>query len=894
MDRDLALATIDRWNSGRPVTEEKLYKAAFMLSDEADNILGEARYFTILDSYLERGGGMYESEKAFFSKVAGSNYFELQKTASTYAIPEELLLLRSLASNHFVPDLDKIAEMAVEDPSQQVLQQNPQLREQILQDPSMLNQLVEQGQNGETMYRPTPTAPPQMPAGENGNYEQLLWNDQHKDEIEAGQAEQMRQQQMQQMQQNPQPGSKEEITAMYGQMNSQEKVQNAVPYAQPEKMEEIAARIDQVEAQAGSKIMDPKQVQKIYDEMAKLDQKKIDEAIKQISQEAQQAMGQAGQQQLGPFPARLTGGAQGGQPGQQAPQQGGGQQSQGGQMGQGQPQQSKPQMPGAGQAMAKQALMQKLAMLKKKSIPSKTAGILDLWQARNDNHINKKIDIVEKLPAETMTSSEGRHLKDLGKAMETRIGFKTSPKLTAAREVGKTVGKGLVGGLAIYGGKKLYDTYKTAARLPPSALAGTLAGIGGVAGAHAGFSAGDRYDSDISLENRLMRGAAGGLAGALGGGALGYGGGKLLNNRVPALAEPILQGLKEGPVKETFKGMHSIYMNPAVRAGGAGGITDKVIEGYKGLRDNYRIKQLAGDRMQNEVEDPEKAKELGFLMANRGYGDYNTRKLAWSWDGFKEGLVDEGIPLSGAVIGAAVGHKNPLRGAALGYLGGSAASVGRSLATGEPIGPGQALLAASGAGYGLGALGHMGLQKVLPAASRLGKAFNGHGMLQSGVEELMPAVGATLGAATAGGLTHKQNQPAKIAGLGHLYKTVKDVRSLSNNARTTVKQLSPKDYSGWQEKVMNGPLGQRAVDSAELIRHPVKNVARHAGPAVAGVGAGAIGTKGLYDYSQGEEFGKTADFWNWVAKDKSNVLAMAKAQDAAKCFEPNLSIETKE
>jgi hypothetical protein len=615
----------------------------------------------------------------------------------------------------------------------------------------------------------------------------------------------MRQQQMQQMQQNPQPGSKEEITAMYGQMNSQEKVQNAVPYAQPEKMEEIAARIDQVEAQAGSKIMDPKQVQKIYDEMAKLDQKKIDEAIKQISQEAQQAMGQAGQQPLGPFPSRLTGGAQGGQPGQQAPQQSAGQQPQGGQMGQGQPQHLKPQMPGAAQAMAKQALMKKLALLKKKSIPSKIA-----------------------------------------------------------------------------------------ARLPPTALAGTLAGVGGVAGAHAGFSAGDRYDSDISLEQRLARGAAGGLAGALGGGALGYGGGKLLNNRIPALAEPILQNMKEGPVKETFKGMHSVYMNPGVRAAGAGGITDKIIEGYKGLRDNYRIKQLAGDRMQNEVEDPEKAKELGFLMANRGYGDYNTRKLAWSWDGFREGLVDEGIPLSGAVIGAAVGHKNPLRGAALGYLGGSAASVGRSLATGEPIGPGQALLAASGAGYGLGALGHMGLQKALPAASRLGRAFNGHGMLQSGVEELMPAVGATLGAATAGGLTHKQSQPSKIAGLGHLYKTVKDVRSLSNNARTTVKQLSPKDYGRWQEKVMNGPLGQRAVDSAEFIRHPVKNVARHAGPAVAGVGAGAVAAKGLYDYSQGDAIIKSADFWNWMSKDKSNVLAMAKAQDATRCYEPQLPIQTKE
>jgi hypothetical protein len=182
---------------GGAVTEYNLYKAANLLCDEPAEILKEARYFTILDSYLERGGPMFESEKAFFAKVASSNYFTLQKTASLYGLSEEALILNTLAKNHFVPDLDKLAEMNSEDPTQQALQQNPQLREEILNNPELLNQLVEQDQAGNTMYRPTPTAPAQLPEEEGGNYQQLLWNDQHKQQIEAGEAEQLKQQQKQ-------------------------------------------------------------------------------------------------------------------------------------------------------------------------------------------------------------------------------------------------------------------------------------------------------------------------------------------------------------------------------------------------------------------------------------------------------------------------------------------------------------------------------------------------------------------------------------------------------------------------------------------------------------------------------------------------------------------------
>lgn len=135
-------------------------------------------------------------------------------------------------------------------------------------------------------------------------------------------------------------------------------------------------------------------------------------------------------------------------------------------------------------------------------------------------------------------------------------------------------------------------------------------------------------------------------------------------------------------------------------------------------------------------------------------------KLAFNWHKFREGIVDEGIPLGGATIGAAIGHRNPLRGAALGYAAGGAASLGRSLMKKERPSTSQALLAGGALGYGLGGLSHAGLTRLTAKAGKglgrfpkLRSAFHGHGTrLGSFVEEAMPATGATLGTGVAMGM----------------------------------------------------------------------------------------------------------------------------------------------
>ena len=145
-----------------------------------------------------------------------------------------------------------------------------------------------------------------------------------------------------------------------------------------------------------------------------------------------------------------------------------------------------------------------------------------------------------------------------------------------------------------------------------------------------------------------------------------------------------------------------------------------------------------------------------FLNKMAAFAD-EVEKLGFDWGKFREGVVDEGIPLGGATIGAALGHRNPLRGAALGYAGGSAASLAR-----EQLKPkekrkamplSRKILAGSGLGYGAGGLAHAALASR--AAGKAGKSiFKGHGMAQAAAEEALPAAGATLGTGIAMG-THK-------------------------------------------------------------------------------------------------------------------------------------------
>jgi hypothetical protein len=147
------------------------------------------------------------------------------------------------------------------------------------------------------------------------------------------------------------------------------------------------------------------------------------------------------------------------------------------------------------------------------------------------------------------------------------------------------------------------------------------------------------------------------------------------------------------------------------------------------------------------------------------------RKLSWSWQGFKHGLEEEGIPLLGATIGGGIGHARgaPLTGAALGYALGGGASLLKAKIRGEPVSPSRKYLAGGALGYGAGGLAHAALRAKLPAPL-VGKGFKAalsrglHSPKAIGgmLEEGLPAAGATLGTATAMAMT-KKPQKAKTA-----------------------------------------------------------------------------------------------------------------------------------
>lgn len=141
------------------------------------------------------------------------------------------------------------------------------------------------------------------------------------------------------------------------------------------------------------------------------------------------------------------------------------------------------------------------------------------------------------------------------------------------------------------------------------------------------------------------------------------------------------------------------------------------------------------------------------------------KKIAeWDSKKFREGLVDEGIPLAGATIGARYGG---LRGAALGYAGGGAASMARSYIKGEKPSMSRKLLAAGALGYGAGGGTHALLEHATKGA-KSGKGLLGkirHAFhppagttthLSRTVEEALPAAGATLATGIAMGTTGKK------------------------------------------------------------------------------------------------------------------------------------------
>lgn len=138
-------------------------------------------------------------------------------------------------------------------------------------------------------------------------------------------------------------------------------------------------------------------------------------------------------------------------------------------------------------------------------------------------------------------------------------------------------------------------------------------------------------------------------------------------------------------------------------------------------------------------------------------------KAAFDRKKFKEGLWDEGIPLTGATIGAALGAKshNVLRGAALGYAVGGGASLARSYLKKEKPSLSRKLLAAGAFGYGAGGLGHGAIQKLTRGARKgsfaqkwFHPAKDVPTWRSAMAEEALPAAGATVATGLARG-THR-------------------------------------------------------------------------------------------------------------------------------------------
>lgn len=111
MDKELASAVIDRWESGQPVSEMNLYKAAQALDIDPMAALIEARYYTYLDKCLLEKRAMSKGERIVFSAAAGLNDQTMTKTASSFGLSPDELILEALRERGFVPDIEKIANI---------------------------------------------------------------------------------------------------------------------------------------------------------------------------------------------------------------------------------------------------------------------------------------------------------------------------------------------------------------------------------------------------------------------------------------------------------------------------------------------------------------------------------------------------------------------------------------------------------------------------------------------------------------------------------------------------------------------------------------------------------------------------------------------------------------
>ena len=311
LDKDLAFAVFDSFQAGKKIHDTMLEKAAHSIGISSKEILQEAQLKTSATNFLKCAQRMNKQEFAYFSSAIGYSPDEIIKVAKlTDSAPEEVIFTY-LAATNYKPH-EKFAEMAAGEAQGQTLQQDPSL----LGNPQLPpNAMTSQDMMGNLMTQPSPTAPQQIPATDNGNMDQLLSNDQNKEQIEA---EQQQQAADQMLEQNPQPQPpKEQVEQALMSASPEEKMKYVFPGASPQEMQRAVEALANVEQQTGLTVSDVGQLTKIVQEIKKENKKVIDESIKM-----QFGAGES-EQALGPLPGtpENTSQPQGQDPSQRMPQE---------------------------------------------------------------------------------------------------------------------------------------------------------------------------------------------------------------------------------------------------------------------------------------------------------------------------------------------------------------------------------------------------------------------------------------------------------------------------------------------------------------------------------------------------------------------------------------------
>lgn len=309
MDRELAGVIIERWELGQPVSEMHLYKAAQALDIDPMAALVEARFFTYLDQCLLEKRAMTRGERIIFSAAAGMSDGPMVKSAAAYGFSPEELIVEALRSRDFVPDLEKIANVAPPmmpgmggpppggkppggpggqpppmDPSQGMMpppmdpgMASPEQQAgDVMMAPPDPNAMLQQ--QPAARVKPSPTGPEQAAASPGGNLDELLQEGQ---QVFGDQATQNGGVAPQGMPEPPPPPPSPE-----------ERIKQVGPNLDDETVARYADQLQRFEEGFQMQIADPKQMVKFVKELQKVDGKKVDQGIKAMSEQLEQEQAQ--------------------------------------------------------------------------------------------------------------------------------------------------------------------------------------------------------------------------------------------------------------------------------------------------------------------------------------------------------------------------------------------------------------------------------------------------------------------------------------------------------------------------------------------------------------------------------------------------------------------------